>query len=100
MRRLLIFLAVVASACSNAGTSESTTTSTQATTTTVATTTTQPEESTTTATLPPDCPKPPYDVGVLPARAGIDRPPTSEQVLLDQFTTIPGTSATLARFVL
>lgn len=59
----------------------------------VSSTTTTAVAPTTTVTLPPECPAPPYEVGVLPARAALDRPPSSEQVVLDRFTTIAGTSA-------
>ncbi len=89
MRLHFLVLVVGLAACSSAEPVGSTTTATSrpSTTTTV--------ETTTTATLPPECPAPPYEVGVLPARAALDRPPSSEQVVLDQFTTIAGTSATI-----
>lgn len=91
MRRSLVVLAVVVSACSGSG--ADTTISTLPETTTTSTTTTTLPESTTTVTLPPQCPEAPYDVGVLPPRAAVGRPPSTEQVVLDQFTTIPGISA-------
>jgi hypothetical protein len=89
MRLLFLVFVVGLAACSSVEPVGSTITATSqpSTTTTV--------ETTTTATLPPECPTPPYEVGVLPARAALDRPPSSEQVVLDQFTTIAGTSATI-----
>ncbi len=90
MRLVPLVLVVALAACASGQPADSTTT-----TTTEASATTTTVETTTTAALPPECPRPPYEVGVLPPRAALDRPPSTEQVVLDQFTTIAGTSATI-----
>ena len=86
MRRALIGALSVALAACGGPAAETTTT------TTVEPTTTTTVVETTTATRPPDCPPPPYEFSTFPTTVAPNQVP-AENLALDEFTTIPGTSS-------